>query len=119
MPHGGAAAKVRTTRAQTHTRTPAGAAPLFAGMPPGDEKALVPGVPQVDVAPVTPPSPLPAAPTTPAAVVAAEPVAAMEPMSEGGPVGLLALIAAVCVLGVGIAAIRAFVSQRANRARIA
>jgi hypothetical protein len=46
-------------------------------------------------------------------------VAAMEPMPEGAPIGLLAVIAAVCVLGVGVAAIRAIVSQRANQAKLA
>jgi hypothetical protein len=134
------------TKTTTLSRTPGGAAPMFAGMPPGDDKAIVPGVPQLDVAPVTQvavPPPAPAAvpgqagpgsgqtdsgpdaaePGTggqgAAEPAAAEPVAAMKPMSEGGPIGLLALIAAVCVLGVGSASIRAIVSQRANRARIA
>jgi hypothetical protein len=124
---------------------------MFAGMPPGDDKAIVPGVPQLDVAPVTQVAVPPPAPAAGGAVpgqasgqadsgqagagqgsgeqgsggqgaaepAAAEPVAAMEPMSDGGPIGLLALIAAVCVLGVGSASIRAIVSQRANRARIA
>jgi hypothetical protein len=38
---------------------------------------------------------------------------------RNGPVGLLALIAAVCVVGVGIAAIRAIIAQRATRASYA
>jgi hypothetical protein len=38
---------------------------------------------------------------------------------RNGPVGLLALIAAVCVVGVGIAAIRAVIAQRATRASYA
>jgi len=46
-------------------------------------------------------------------------VAAMEPMRDGGAIGLLALTAAVCVIGVGAAAIRSIVSQRANRAKVA
>lgn len=118
LPPGTATAKSTARARTTHPRTP-GAEPLFAGMPPGDEKALVAGVPQLDAVPLTPPSPLPAVSTPPAAVAAAEPVATMEPLPEGGPIGLLGLIASVCVLGVGIAAIRAFVSQRANRTRIA
>jgi hypothetical protein len=36
--------------------------------------------------------------------------------SEDGPIGLLALIAAVCVVGVSAGAVRALVTQRANRA---
>jgi hypothetical protein len=36
-----------------------------------------------------------------------------------GPAGLLALIAAVCAVGVGIAAVRAVLAQRANRATFA
>jgi hypothetical protein len=38
---------------------------------------------------------------------------------RNGPVGLLALIAAVCVVGVGIAAIRAIIAQRSTRASYA
>ena len=38
---------------------------------------------------------------------------------SNGPVGLLALIAAVCVVGVGIAAIRAIIAQRSTRASYA
>jgi hypothetical protein len=43
----------------------------------------------------------------------------MEPMSESGPIGLLALTAIVCVIVVAAGAIRAIVSQRASRTRIA
>ena len=123
MSHGATAPRVRTkTKATTLTRTPGSAAPMFAGMPPGDEKAIVQGVPQLDVAPMTQVAVPPVQPEPAERVAepaAAEPVAAMRPMSDDGPVGMLALIAAVCVLGVGAAAIRAFVSHRANRARIA
>ncbi|XVV12764.1 hypothetical protein ACQP2X_49675 [Actinoplanes sp. CA-131856] len=106
MPHGGATPKAKIIKGRTPLSTPGSVTPAFAGMPPGDERAVLPGVPQIDVAPsVT---------TTEAA--AAEPVAAMRPMRDGGPIGLLALIAAVCVVGVGAATIRAIVSQRANRA---
>jgi hypothetical protein len=118
MPDAGATSRLKTKpRTKTLTRTPDGGASLFAGMPPGDEKAVVPGTPRVDV-PATTQAP-PVVDTPPVEVAAAEPVAAMEPMRDGGPIGLLALTAAVCVLGVGTAAIRSIVSQRANRATIA
>jgi hypothetical protein len=110
MPQGGGAVRLRTR----NTRGTAGAAPAFSGMPPGDAKKLVDGVPSVDL-----PQTATATSTTPATdVPAAEPVAAMEPMSQNRPIGLLAVVAAVCVLGVGTGAIRAFVSQRASRATI-
>ncbi|MBM2616914.1 hypothetical protein JIG36_15250 [Actinoplanes sp. LDG1-06] len=116
MPHGGAAPQAKT---KTASRTAGSAAPAFAGMPPGDEKTLLPGVPRLDLEPVTigaePAAPAP----PPTQIAAAEPVATLEPMPEGSPLGLLALTAAVCVVGVTVAAIRAIVSQRANRAQIA
>ncbi|MCO8275275.1 hypothetical protein M1L60_32305 [Actinoplanes sp. TRM 88003] len=118
MPHGTAAT---TPKAKTKSlpSTAGSAAPAFAGMPPGDTPTLLPGVPNLDLDPVTvgtePPAPAP----VPTVIAAAEPVAALEPMREGNPLGLLALTAAVCVVGVTVAAIRAFVSQRANRAEIA
>jgi hypothetical protein len=104
--------------------TPGAVAPAFAGMPPGDRKALLTGVPKRDPAPPTVSSAVSPAPASTAAapvteIAAAEPVAAMTPMPEGQPIGLLALIAAVCAVGVTTATIRAFVSQRANRAGIA
>jgi hypothetical protein len=52
-------------------------------------------------------------------IAAAEPVSTLEPLPDGAPIGLLGLIASVCVLGVAAAAIRAIVSQRANRAKLA
>jgi hypothetical protein len=109
----------RKTKTKTATSTADSPVPAFAGMPPGDKKTLVPDVPQPDLAPVTQDAE-PAAvspPTT--SIAAAEPVAAMAPISESGPIGMLGLIAAVCVMGVGAAAIRAIVSQRANRANVA
>jgi hypothetical protein len=116
MPQGGNAGRVKV---KPSTRTPGSTVPAFAGMPPGDRKTLIPSVPQLDLAPATRDA-TPAAPTAPPAeIAAAEPVAAMEPIRETGPVGLLALTAAVCVMGVGAAAIRAIVSQRANRAKMA
>lgn len=118
MPPGGDGARLKG-KIKTGRGTPGAAAPAFSGMPLGEEKALVPGVPELDLdSPATDAGPAAAsAPTT--EIAAAEPVAAMEPMREQGPIGLLAAIAMVCALGVGIAAIRAFVSQRANRAKMA
>jgi hypothetical protein len=115
MPQGGGATRVRGKS----SGTPGGRVPAFAGMPPGDRKALIPGVPTLDLSQATQRI-SPAAPAAaPAEIAAAEPVASMEPIRESGPIGLLALIAAVCVMGVGAAAIRAIVSQRANRAKVA
>nr|WP_221380577.1 hypothetical protein [Actinoplanes polyasparticus] len=118
MPHGGAAARPKA-KTKTLPGTAGSAAPAFAGMPPGDTRRLLPGVPDLGADPVTVGAePAPPAPA-PVTIAAAEPVAALEPMREGNPLGLLALTAAVCVVGVTVAAIRAFVSQRANRAEIA
>ncbi|MFC7276743.1 hypothetical protein ACFQS1_22355 [Paractinoplanes rhizophilus] len=120
MPQGGSSGR---TKIKTSTGTAGSTAPAFAGMPPGDRKALLPGVPHLDLSPDTRQAAhaAPPAPPTEAAATqpAAEPVAAMEPVGETGPIGLLALTAAVCVMGVGAAAIRALVSQRANRAKVA
>lgn len=117
MPQGGDAPrlKIKTKGAKG---TQASTAPAFSGMPPGDKPALLAGVPQLD--PAQPATAGPAATGVPTTeIAAAEPVAAMEPMREQEPTGLLALIAAVCVLGVGTAAIRSIVSQRANRSKMA
>ncbi|MDR7280021.1 hypothetical protein [Catenuloplanes atrovinosus] len=89
------------------------------------ESAHVPGV-------ATPPAPSPPALPDPLAAplgrdvtgapavlaegVAAEPVASVGPVEESGPVGLLALIATICVIGVSAGAIRAIIAQRAARA---
>ncbi|GIM98320.1 hypothetical protein [Paractinoplanes toevensis] len=116
MPQGGGAEKIKT---RTTTSTAGSPVPAFAGMPPGDKKTLVPGVPQVDLAPATQDAEPAAVSPPPTEIAAAEPVAAMAPISESGPIGMLGLIAAVCVMGVGAAAIRAIVSQRANRANVA
>jgi hypothetical protein len=50
---------------------------------------------------------------------AAEPVAALEPLSQDSPFGLLALAATVCLAGVTAAAIRAITAQRASRSTMA
>ena len=116
MPQGGAAPRVKRNPA----RGTAGAAvPAFSGMPPGDDKTILPGVPTLDLpsAPTTAAPVLPAGPSS--GIVAAEPVATMRPLPESQPIGLLAVIATVSVLGVAIGVIRAIVSQRASRATIA
>jgi hypothetical protein len=114
MAQGGSGARIKTRI----TRGTAAAGPAFSGMPPGDKKAIVGGVPTVGLSEATGTTlAAPAAP--PSDVAAAEPVAAIRPMSEPSSLGLLALIASVCVLGVAVATIRAIVSQRASRTTIA
>jgi hypothetical protein len=51
--------------------------------------------------------------------LAAEPLSSVRASAERGPNGLLAIIAAVCVVGVSAGAIRAIVAQRATRTRVA
>ena len=117
MPQGGGATRAKIK--DNSARTPGSTVPAFAGMPPGDRRALLPRVRGLAVEPATQQA-APAAPAAPPTeIAAAEPVAAMESVPESGPIGVLALIAAVCVMGVGAAAIRAIVSQRANRAKVA
>jgi hypothetical protein len=50
---------------------------------------------------------------------AAEALASVEPVRESGPIGLLALIATVCVVGASAGAIRAIIAQRASRTGVA
>ncbi|MEU7903845.1 hypothetical protein [Actinoplanes sp. NPDC049118] len=117
MPQGGAAPRVKD---KSNPRgTAAVVEPAFSGMPPGDEKTILRGVPAIEPtlsesqsAPA-----LPAAPPTYA--VAAEPVATVQPMWPSRQIGLLGLIATVCAAGVAAGAIRAIVSQRASRASVA
>ncbi|WP_436525155.1 hypothetical protein [Actinoplanes sp. HUAS TT8] len=111
------------------SRTAEARDPAFAGMPPGGRRTtLLPadsqstGVAAADTVPLSSASADSAAfpqvddvTTAPAA----EPVAAIEPMRTGRPIGLLGLTAMVCALGVLTAAIRAIVSQRASRANLA
>lgn len=115
MPQGGAPIRIKTRT----SGAVAAVLPVFSGMPPGDDKAILPGVPTLDLPSAT----TEAAPAVPAAppsdIAAAEPVAAMEPVSQSRPIGLLALIASVCAVGVGVGAIRAIVSQRASRTGVA
>ncbi|MFC0532925.1 hypothetical protein [Phytohabitans kaempferiae] len=53
------------------------------------------------------------------ATVAAEALSSVQPVRKSGPIGLLALIATVCVVGVSAGAIRAIIAQRATRTRVA
>jgi hypothetical protein len=110
MPQGGAA-----TRPTRGARGTAAAPARFAGMPQGERKAVLRGVPGIEASPVAGPAQL----GTAAPAVTAERVAAVEPLSRSGSIGLLALIAAVCVIGVAAGAIRTMVVERASRARIA
>ena len=115
MPQGGSAPRFNP---RTPTGTTSATAPAFAGMPPGEHKTLLPGVPSIGLSQVTDPPPANSAvPSTQPA--AAEPVAAIKPLPDTGRIGLLALIAIVCVLGVAAGVIRAFVSQRASRTKVA
>ncbi|GIF07696.1 hypothetical protein [Actinoplanes siamensis] len=115
-------------------RTTGAADPTFAGMPPGERKALLPadraslaglasaaGAVLAGTDPVAPGSAAAPAPRSEdsAAAPAAEPVAAIRPMRTGRPIGLLGLTAVVCAVGVLTAAIRAIVSQRASRTNLA
>ncbi|MBB2944765.1 hypothetical protein FB565_004498 [Actinoplanes lutulentus] len=96
-------------------------APAFAGMPPGKAvskktapatDSVIPSISDEFAVPVLDDE-------EPSAVAATDPVAAVGPIREGKPIGLLGMTALVCVLGVSIAAIRAIVSQRASRTNVA
>lgn len=106
------------TKTRTASGTPRSAVHVVTSVPAGEKRAVHLGVPRPEVSP--PRSDVAAARAPGAEIAAAEPVA-MPPSDTrgGGPVGLLALIAAVCVLGVGTAIIRAIVSQRSNQSRMA
>ena len=97
--------------------------PAFAGMPAGDQMSNVPSSPVQDPAtpPVTGTDDVMAGvdATGPGSFEAAQPVAAVGRIEDGHPLGLLGLTALVCVLGVATAAIRAIVSQRADRPNLA
>ncbi|MFG1607079.1 hypothetical protein [Actinoplanes sp. NPDC049265] len=115
MPQGGGAVTKVKTKFQRGTER---SAPTFAGMPVGEQKTIVGGVPTVDLPSVSEAAAL-TPDASPSEIAAAEPVAEMRPMPESRPIGLLGVIAGVCVLGVAVAAIRAFVSERASRSFIA
>jgi hypothetical protein len=124
LPDAGAAASRRTAAPGLPDKTAAGStarasgragsgggstALAVPGMPPGDSPRLGPGS-----APADGPAGGPGS-----SGVAAEPVAALEPVTETGPVGLLAIMATICVAGVTAGAIRAIASQRASRTKMA
>lgn len=120
-PRGGSKSKIK----DRISRTAAGSDPTFAGMPPGERKALVPAQDPAAGLVAAEPAP-PALFDTPAqeldeplAVPAAEPVASVGPLRTSRPIGLLGLTAMVCALGVLTATIRAIVSQRASRSNLA
>ncbi|MEU4214780.1 hypothetical protein [Actinoplanes sp. NPDC026623] len=113
MPQGGAASRVKDK--SNSTGTAAAAEPTFSGMPPGDERVVVPEIePALSQSQGGADAALP-----PAYTVSAEPVATVRPMWPSRQIGMLALIATVCVAGVAAGAIRAIVSQRASRASVA
>jgi hypothetical protein len=107
-------ASVPKIKVKTGRRT-AGVGPLPATVTPSGQ-VTAPGVPKRVVPPV-PPAPAVTSPQV-APAGSAEPVAAARPLPPERPIGLLALVAAVCAVGVGVAAIRAFVAERASRAGI-
>nr|GID81832.1 hypothetical protein Ade03nite_07560 [Actinoplanes derwentensis] len=107
-------------------------APAFTGMPPGGRAAFLPGTSAGSEAPyqagVVPPftetdyvAALGLEPETggPSDLGSAASVTMVGRIEDGPPVGLLALTAVVCVLGVATAAIRSIVSQRASRTNMA
>jgi hypothetical protein len=116
MPLGGTTADHKT---QTVPGTAGSNVPAYSEMSLGDDRAVLDDVPLMDV-PLTTTEAAPAQQAAPVRdIAAAEPVAAMAPIPDSPPIGLLAIVAAVCVLGVGTGAIRAFVSQRAYRSTVA
>jgi hypothetical protein len=115
MPQGGNAGRAKN---RTTTSTAGSTVPAYAGMPPGKKETLLAGVPTLEAPAMSEAAPAAESPA-PTDGAAAEPVAEMAPIRNTSSLGLLGLIAAVCVLGVGAAAIRAIVSQRVNRANLA
>jgi hypothetical protein len=128
MPQGGASPRLKIKSARG---TAGVGVPAFAGMPPGERRTILPttsapaaaaDVPAAHQAQTATPTaegvPVPET-TVPVSGTVAEPVAAVGPIREGRPIGLLGLTALVCVIGVSTAAIRAIVSQRASRTNIA
>ncbi|MFI7375583.1 hypothetical protein ACIBSW_36385 [Actinoplanes sp. NPDC049668] len=114
------AAAARSKDKANHSGTAgAVAAPTSSGMPPGGEEATLHGVPALDSASPESQGGFADLAVPPAYAVAAEPVATVRPMWPSRQIGLLAIIAMVCVAGVSAGAIRAIVSQRASRASVA
>jgi len=117
MPQGGAATRIKDR--SNSTGTAGGVVPTFSGMPPGDERTVLRGVQVLEPTSSESQSALGDTALPPAYTVSAEPVATVRPMWPSRPIGMLALIATVCVAGVAAGAIRAIVSQRASRASVA
>ncbi|GAA1589946.1 hypothetical protein GCM10009828_013320 [Actinoplanes couchii] len=127
----GATFKIKPKARARHSGGTGDRAPVFAGMPPGGRAATLPGasdgtpgsqpgIAETDYVAALGLEPETAAPAAgPSAPGAHGPVAVTGPIPDERPVGLLAMTAVVCVLGVGTAAIRAIVSQRASRANMA
>jgi hypothetical protein len=115
VPQGGAAQGGKTHRPGG---TAGAVAPASSVMPPGDDKTTLPGVPGPAL-PKTPTAAAPEPPADPRSSVTAVAVTAARPLPDSRPVGLLAVVATVCVLGVTIAVIRAIVSERAYRTNLA
>ncbi|MFI5936137.1 hypothetical protein [Actinoplanes sp. NPDC051494] len=101
------------------TGTESGGGPVLSGIPAGDEKVALDGVPDIALPATTTEAAPPLDAGSDRPVAAAEPVMRMTPITPSRPIGLLTLVAVVCVLGVGTGAIRAFVSERASRASLA
>ncbi|MEU4557339.1 hypothetical protein AB0F72_03055 [Actinoplanes sp. NPDC023936] len=121
MPQGAAGQRLRP---KPLAGTGAVGAPAFVGMPPGkplskSTTAAAEAPLSNSVPPASESAAVPAPETAePSGVAGTEPVA-VGTIREGRPIGLLGLIAMVCVLGVSIATIRAIVSQRASRTNMA
>ena len=105
----GSSTQAQAGQAGQRAGRPVGGVAALPGMPPGMDPMLVPGAPTLDLMPAA---------DAPVDTVAAEPVADLDPITEPGTTGLLAIVATVCVAGVTTGAIRAITSQRAFRARM-
>jgi hypothetical protein len=117
MPQGGAGTRGKDP---SDSGDPAGVvAPTFSGMPPGEDRTILGGVPALEPTSSESQSAAGGTALPPTYTVAAEPVATVRPMWPSRQIGMLALIATVCVAGVATGAIRAIVSQRASRASVA
>jgi hypothetical protein len=90
---------------------PTAAVPADAGSSPDDRGIIGDGTAAPDAAAV--------AGATGTESEAAEPMASVEPLTNRGPIGLLALIATVCVFGVSAGAMRVILAQRASRTAVA
>jgi len=110
--------KIKTKiKAKIRRSTGGSSVPTFAGKPPGARKASVRGVPTLDLP--SPTDSAPAASARPGPEIATQQVATTGPMSGNGLIGLLAAVSIVLVLGVSAGVIRAIVSERASRTKIA